>query len=68
MDSMHPLYLLILLRVSFEMVNDVNAANDQYIPLFANLTFYLTIKFAFTGRNSARFQRATQGACQSSCC
>jgi hypothetical protein len=67
-DSMHPLYFLKLLRVCFEMVHDVNAADDQDVAVFSNLPFSYAVKFAFSGRNSARFQRATQGAGQSSRC
>lgn len=50
------------------MVCDVNTADDQDIPIFPDLPFSYTVKFAFSGRYPARFQRATQGAGQSSGC
>jgi hypothetical protein len=51
--------LFILVRVDFEIIGDVNSPNDQYIAVLFNLASRFTNKPAFTGGDSARFQRAT---------
>jgi hypothetical protein len=43
----------------------MNAANDQYLAVFFNLSFCLRNQPPFTGRNFTRFQRAAKSAGQS---
>jgi hypothetical protein len=47
------------------MINHVNATNDEDFAVLLDLSSPFGRKPAFTGRNSARLQRATKGARQS---
>jgi hypothetical protein len=47
------------------MIGDVNSFDDQCPSVFFYLSPSFGVKFAFTSRNFARFQRAAKGAGQS---
>jgi hypothetical protein len=50
-----------------QMVSDMNAADDQHIPLFFTLADRLRSEPTFSSRNTTRFQRATKRPGQSAC-
>jgi hypothetical protein len=51
-----------------QLIGDVNAPDDQDFAILFNLPLCLRKKPAFAGRDPARFQRAAEGARQSTGC
>ena len=64
-DAVSPLGCLPLRRRELEMVDDVNAPDDQHVAVLFDFPTGIGRESASASRNAARFQRATQGARQS---
>lgn len=62
---MHTLDGLALFGIHLEMIFHMNAPNYQHLTILLNLTRRFCGQKPFTGRNSARFQRATKCSRQS---
>ncbi len=65
MDLMCSQGSFLLRRVKAKLVNDVDPANDEYPLIDLDFAAGLSDEPTFAGRNCARFQRATEGASQS---
>lgn len=66
-EFMSPVNLIFFFGVGFEIVSDMNSLDDQHIAILFNLACRFTMQPAFICRDPARYQRATEGAGQSSC-
>jgi hypothetical protein len=66
--AVDPLGHLPLSRVELEMVGDVNAAYDEDVIICFDLAPGFGAEITFTGRDVARFQRASKGPGQSTSC
>ena len=62
---MYPFGGLPLIRIRFQMIGNMDTLDNQHFPVFFNLTPRFRIEFSLTGRNFARFQRATKCSGQS---
>lgn len=66
-EAMHAFRRSLLVSFSPEVVADVNASDHHHVTVLLNLAHCVRRQPAFTCRNPARLQRATQGARQSTC-
>lgn len=68
MDIVCPLGGIELLQIHFELIGYVDAADDQHLLFDLDLTDRFRGQIAFACRDTARLQRASEGAGQSTGC
>lgn len=68
MDIMRPMSCFALLQIHLELIDHVDAADDQNLFLELDLTDRFRGQITFACRDTARLQRASEGAGQSTSC